>query len=290
MAVNNNIEPKPAVAANPTEATGSPAEAMRQSGDEAGNMSPTKLDNLRQMMSERYPDDDLSNDDDFYARIADDYANSDKELEGYRDRESKIGSLFAKNPRSAEFMKTWIDGGDPDVEYIRRFGKESYTAALDDPEKLDEIAKANEEYLSQVKEGQALEEEYKKNLEQSLNDIDSYQTTNGLSDEQIDQAMTWLKDIAYDIVMGKFTPDVIAMAAKAQNYDKDIANAAEEGEIRGKNSKVDMKLRKPEKGDAMPQLGSRSGGAGGGMRQIPGALGRDKRSIWDAGAEKRTSR
>jgi hypothetical protein len=51
------------------------------------------------------------------------------------------------------------------------------------------------------------------------------------------------------------------MAMKALNYERDMGIAGEEGEIRGRNRKVDEQLRHREKGDGTPQLNGRNGQA-----------------------------
>ena len=103
--------------------------------------------------------------------------------------------------------------------------------------------------------------------------------------------MEWLIAIAQDAMLGKFSPETIAMAIKAQNYDNDVARANAEGEVRGKNTRIQEKLRKPQGGDGMPMINGKN--SGGQPRIMPdlGAIGRygdGNMSIYERGGEKRT--
>lgn len=285
MEEDKNLVPE-ATPATPVQDAGNPVGDVKEQGagtDAQMPVTPSQLDNLRGMVSSRHDNAEYANDDDFYAQIADDYASHDKELSDYKDREERMGNLFGKDPRSAQFLNDWIEGGDPVVAMVKRYGLDDFKDALDDPEKLEAIANANKAFVEQTTKEKELEAEYKKNLETSLEEIDNYQKEKGLSDEQVDEVMQYLIGVAHDIVMGKFSPALFDAACKSKNYDKDIASASHEGEVRGKNTKFDEELRKPSKGDGMPQLGSRSGGNAPQRPQVAGALGREKKSVWDQG-------
>lgn len=77
-----------------------------------------------------------------------------------------------------------------------------------------------------------------------------------LSDEDIDAAADWIKEVTNDAVIGIIKPETIDMALKAINHDNDIALAREEGEIKGRNTKAEASLRKrkPQQGDGTPTL------------------------------------
>jgi hypothetical protein len=88
--------------------------------------------------------------------------------------------------------------------------------------------------------------------------------------------------------MGKFSAETLRMIVKAQNHDQDVATAAEEAEIRGRNTKIDEKLRQAKKGDGTPQLAGANAPAQP-KRPDLGALDNfgDGTSIWDRGDFKR---
>lgn len=244
---------------------------------------------LKERLQAKHPDKDFDDEDALLGQINDDYDEQEKELSGYKEREGQIAGLFSRDPRSASFLSNWSNGADPVVELVRLFGREIADAA-DDPEKLDQIAEANKQFLEREANSRQLEEEYNANLEESLKHLQSLQDE-GTPDDQIDEAMTFLLEIVTNGVRGKFTPEMVQMALKAIGYDRAVTEAEETGRVAGRNEKIDVKLRKPQGGDGTADL------AGGGAIQdrptpnlgaLDGASSRP--SIWDKGEMKRIKR
>ena len=217
----------------------------------------SKRELLNERMKGKYPDMDFSDDEVLAGRINDDYDDYESQLSGYRDNEKKITDLFNADPRSASFMIGWSEGADPAVELVRQFGTD-IKEAIDDPERQEAIAAANKEYLERVAKEKELEETYQANLAESLKNIDELQAKHGLTDEQVDEAMALVLQIANDAVVGKFTPETIEMAMKAINHDVDVDEAALEGEIRGKNTKIEETLKRNEAGDGVAALAGKN--------------------------------
>ena len=251
----------------------------------------SKRDLALERLKGKYPEQAFEDDEQVFGRINDDFDQYDKEIAGYKDRESKFSDMFTSDPRSARLMMDWKDGKDPAIVLMRLYGQD-IKDAIDDPEKQEAIAAANKEYMERVAKEKQYEDEYSANLEQSLSLLEKAQKEKGLSDEQIDDAMAWFIGVAKDAMIGKFSPETIEMIIKAQNYDNDVAQAGEEGEVRGKNTKVTETLRKPTRGDGTAQLDGKNGG---GRRKPPmpdmGAIDRyadGNMNIFERGGEKRT--
>ena len=80
------------------------------------------------------------------------------------------------------------------------------------------------------------------------------QAERGLTDEQMDAALETLIAIGDDSVVGIYSEDNINLALKANGYDEAVANAAYEGEVKGRNAKIDAKLRTARAGDGVASL------------------------------------
>lgn len=212
------------------------------------------LDRLRS----KYPDKKFEDDEEIYGQISDDYDTYEAELEGYRGREKSLSDMFAADPRSAQFLTDMHNGNDPVLGLVRNFGVE-IKDVLDDPEIQDKIAEANKEYVERIANSKKLDEEYEGNMDNTLETLRQFQTERGMSDEQIDQVITFLLGVVRDGVMGKFSTETLDMACKALNYDADVAAAGEEGEVAGRNAKITENLRKSNKGDGTAPLGGKNG-------------------------------
>jgi hypothetical protein len=242
-------------------------------------------------MKTKYPDREFSDDDALFGQINDDYDNYDKDAAGYQEREKAFSDLFTSDPRSAAFLTSWRKGGNPAIELVRLFG-DDFVEELKDPKKQEELAKASQEYAERVAKEKDFDEQYQRNLEETLATLKSIQEEEGKSDEEIDQAMEFLITIMKDGILGKFSRESINMAFKAINHDSHVEEAAHEGEVKGRNTKIEEKLRKASRSDGTANLDGKNGG-GGQSRTLPdlGAIGRydGGQNIWQRGGEKRTA-
>lgn len=258
-------------------------------GEKENPQEISKLEALQAKMRERYPDQSFESDDDYWSRISDDYDDHDKRISEYQGREQKMSDLFQKDPMAAKFIQSWMDDGDPRVQLLKAYGREGIEAAFDDPKVMEAMEKADKEFREQVAHEKELSEQWDKNRVESYANMEKIQKENGYTDEQMDEAKAFLYELAQNIVMCNFTDQAFKAALHALNYDKDIAEAEHVAEVRGRNQSIDEKLRKP-KGDGLPQLGGGSSAPQSRGFQLPGALGRDKKSIYELGGMKRIPR
>lgn len=250
----------------------------------------TKKELALERLKGKYPEKTFEDEEELFGQINDDYDEYDGKVKEYQEHEQGLFDMMSADPRSAKFLSDWKKGEDPAIGLVRAFGME-IKDAIDDPEKLEAIAAANKEYVERVAKSKELEEEYQENLEKSLLNLDEYQKANGLTDAQVDEAMEFLGKIISDGIVGIFTPETIDMAMKAIHHDSDVANAAEEAEIRGRNAKIEEKLRKNTSGDGTAQLDGQNNVPHDKPKRDIGALdrfGSGTKDIWERGGEKRT--
>jgi hypothetical protein len=250
----------------------------------------SKRESMSERLAAKYPDLDFADDEVMFGRISDDYDDYDSQLGGYKEREQKFADMFSSDPRSAHFLTNWREGGDPVVELVRMFGTD-IKERLEDPEWQEQLAAANKEYVERVAKEKELEEQYQQNLVDTKAALDKFQADRGLSDDEVDEVMGMLQTIATDAVVGKFTEESMDLALKALNHDGDVEVANQEGEVRGRNAKIDERLRTRKAGDGTVALNGANGNAG--NRQPQPSLGAldnfaSGDDIWTRGGEKRT--
>lgn len=258
------------------------------------NTVKSKRDIAMERMKAKYPDKSFDDDEAIFGQINDDYDDYDKQLEESRGREEAFSNMFTSNPKSARLMMEWKNGNDPVAALIRIYGKEDILAAIDDPARLDAIEEANKEFAAKVAKNDEYDAQYEKNLPASIAAIEKWASEKGVSDDDIDNAVTALSKVCGDFILGKIAPETIEMMLKAQNYDADVEQAQLEGEVAGRNAKIEEKLRKGKAGDGTAVLDGKNGN-GGAVRpkRDLGALDRyddSKKSIFERGGEKRIQR
>lgn len=257
-----------------------------QDGAEGAKMS--NRERYMARLREKYPDNSYDDDEAIFGQANDDYDAYDKEIGGYKEREGQLRDMFTADPRSAAFLQDWRDGEDPVVGLIRKFG-DDFIDALDDPDKQEALAEANKEYTERVVSERKYEEEYQKNIDETIEMLNGMQEE-GYGEEELNSAVEFLVGIMRDGIVGRFSRESIDMALNALNHDEDVEQASAEGEIRGKNARVEETLRKRSRGDGMATLDG--GGAASGGRPMPdmGALDRydnSTKDIWERGGERR---
>lgn len=222
------------------------------------NTVKSKRDQHIERLRKKYPEKKFEDDEEIYGAISDDYDQYEQDLDGYKSREKTLSDMIAADPRSAQFLTDMHKGNDPVLGLVRNFGIE-IKDVLDDPEMQEKIAEANKEYVERVAKSKKLDEEYEKNISDSLETLRKFQQERNMSDEEIDKVMESLLAIVNDGVMGKFAPETLDMMVKAINHDNDVAVAGEEGEIAGRNAKITERLRGRDKGDGTIPLGGKNG-------------------------------
>lgn len=233
----------------------------------------SRRDGMAERLKDKHPDREWADDEELFGQISDDYDSYEKDLNDYKEREEKLTDLFDKDPRNAQFLTDMARGEDPWLNVIKRLGIDGITDLLNDPEKQEAYAEANQDYVEGLAKEKTLEEEYEKNLGESLALLEKIQAERGLTDEQVDAAYELVVRIANDAVLGKISEETVDMALKAVNHDADVQDATNEGMVAGKNAKVEEQLRKPKKGDGTPNLQ--------GSNNVPGSGGGRKKNIFD---------
>lgn len=204
-------------------------------------------------LRKRNPDSAYETDDDLLAGVDGEFDMMDSDYADLNNNVTALTGMFNSDPRSAAFLVDWKKGEDPVVGLIRRFGTDM-VQRLDDPDIAEQVSDANKQYLERIQKSKELDEEYTKNIAQTISDIDKLQSEEGISDDEIDEVWEFLKGVVEDGIVGKFSIDTIRMAMKAINHDNDVDIANREGEVRGRNQKITEKLRNREKSDGLGNI------------------------------------
>jgi len=210
----------------------------------------SKRELFGERLKTKYPDREFADDEELFGQIDEDYNDYDNQIGEYKDRESKLVDLFSKDPRSAQFLTDMAKGNDPWISVIERLGIDGVTDLLNDPDKQEEYAEANKKWAERLAKEKELEELAQQNFAESMERL----SQRNLDDETIDAAMNLIRDIVDDAVVGKYSDETIDMALKALNHDSDVQNARTEGQVAGRNQKIEEQLRKPKSGDGQPNL------------------------------------
>lgn len=220
----------------------------------------SRKESVQNRMKKKYPDRNFEDEEELFGQIDDDFAANEEEIGKYRQREESLTNVLSGNPMAAQFVTALAKGESPWAGVIEHIGIDGWTELINDPSKQEELAEANRKYVERVAKEKKLEEEYKANFAESMKMLEQMQQERGLSDENIDAAMDLIMKMVGEAILGKFTPETVDMALKALNHDADAEAARTEGEVAGRNAKIEERVRKPQAGDGLPAMAGSNNG------------------------------
>ena len=226
----------------------------------------SKRDLFAERLKSRYPDKEFADDEAMYGQAGEDYDAYENELNGYREREGKLTDMFSRDPRSAQFIADMAKGADPWIAVIERLGVDGITDLMNNPSKKEAYEEANRAYAERVAKEKELEAEYERNQAESIKLREELDGQYG--EETVDAALGVIDQMMKDAIMGKITRETFEMALKVVNHDADMTNARSEGEIAGRNAKIEERMRRQKSGDGMPVMGGANAGASGKNKKL----------------------
>jgi hypothetical protein len=218
----------------------------------------SKRDAWRERYKKRYAPDaediDMESDD-YY----DNLTSMSEKFDRLQGNEQQMNDLLASNPSFSDMIRDAKEGRSFFPSLVERFGADNIRQALEDPAVAEELGKANDAYMESVKQENADKETAQQNFEESANNIEQYAQEHNLSNEQVNEVLVKATDFAKDIFQGKISPEVIEMFHKSMNYDNDMQQAREEGEVKGRNENIQAQL---ERSAGQPELPPNIGQSG----------------------------
>ena len=205
---------------------------------------------MLERLSVKHPDINGDDEESLFGAIGADYDEYDKQIESnaqMRESLDKMLAIFEESPEAAALYVDLAKGGKSVLEYlIENYGDDFLEALEDrDPETIAKITKAESNYRAKVAKDKELGEQAKQNLVVSLDALDEAAKEAGVSDEDKDKAFEAYANMLDDAIRNKVSKETWLMFIKGINHDKDVAEAADEGEVRGRNTKIVEKLKKP---------------------------------------------
>ena len=162
----------------------------------------------------------------------------------------KLTSLFLNDPSSAEFINRWIESGDPRTALVETFGDD--LSDLGTEEGRAKFADGLGEWRRRKSENDSLSAEAEANWQKSLEDLDAWGNAHGLDEEQKVSVVTRLIKIAADGLMNKYSEEDFDLVLKEMNYGSDIEAARHEGEVAGRNARIEASKRARSDAAMMP--------------------------------------
>lgn len=203
---------------------------------------------LETVLREILPEDKQSEDIDLMAL---DFINEQLEM-----NERIVGAL-ADDPRAAQAFSDIVNGErKPGAAIVRYFGKSLMDAEEGSPE-YEALMKSDEEFFNERDAAKKAREEQNASAVAFFDAFESYLEAQGLDKQKYMDAV--YAEVIEPSLNLKVDEKLFARLVKAVDYDKDVEDAFEAGEVKGRNTnihemraKVDDGLPKGLTSQAMP--------------------------------------
>lgn len=86
-------------------------------------------------------------------------------------------------------------------------------------------------------------------------------------DAQLEEGLSLMREIGMAWTDSALTVEMLEVLIRGLDYERAVAQAAEEGEIRGRNTQIDEKYMRPDDSDGLPHLPGK-GNVGRGSRGV----------------------
>ena len=181
-------------------------------------------------------------------QMALEYIKRNEEMNG------RLVSALSDDPRMAQVFAEIMDGGKSGSVLVRHFGKSFLEAEEGTPE-YEEIMAANREYEEGRARIKASQEAFDNESNAFYDAFSDYCKRKSLNEE------VYLVKIEDKVVLPLFkmmaSDELFDILVKAVDYDKDVEDAFEAGEIKARNMSINEMRAKPS--DGMPKgLGSQA--------------------------------
>lgn len=193
---------------------------------------------LETLLNEVLPEEKRTGDVD---QMALDYI---KELREMNDR---MVEAISDDPRVAQLLADVVNGKSGMASLVRHFGKALINVEEGTPE-YDEIMAEDAEFMREREDNKAFVEENRTKMIAFFDAFSDYCNRKGLNE---DVYMVKIWDEFLDLVTEwKASDEIFDKLVKAVDYDKDVDDAFEAGQIKGRNTNIHEMRNKPS--DGMP--------------------------------------
>lgn len=224
-------------------------------------------DRLRERYTSKNPEKEYGGENADDALVADIIAELEEydartgEFEESQAQSKKMVDLFNRDPRSSRFLLAMASGEGNPIEYLLDIYGPDLLDALQSDEGRAKIVESNTKWLEKKSSEESTMQTRMDNYEKSISDLVAFAEEKGISDEQAVAIFEKVNQIGFDAIEGIYSRESYDMVYNAMNYTSDVETARKEGEVAGKNQKIEEKLAKVNKPvDMPPTVGGQGAG------------------------------
>lgn len=221
-----------------------------------------ELTGTRKRLKERYPEAEPA-DDAGWEELGNRYMDeTDAEIGKYKDSESQMSELIAIYPEFGELVYNMVENKMPLRAAIAKLFSQEELIPQEGDDDYESFKSAYNERVEAKGKKDAQTKEIEENEKKSMDNIDQFAQSKGLSEEQKEQLIDLINNHFNELLFKRITPEMLEGFYKQMSFDTAVSDAEKVGEIKGRNANIEAKRAKEkqkENGDGLPNPGG--GGA-----------------------------
>lgn len=257
-----------ATQARPAEAKNAEKEtkAAEQAAEEQKTEAPAKKTGRERLMerySKSHPDrkfDGESADNDLFDLTADEFDRFEEENKGYKEKSDRLNKLFSDFPESAEIFRAMVLNKEHPFDYIIDHYGDRLAESLESEEGKSSLKKHREDKAKRDAEAAEASKLFESNIAETLKTLEAWGGKRKLDVNAQAEHFLKIRQALNDFADGKISEETLDLFWNGAHYANDVALAREEGEVNGRNAKIEAeRLQSKARRASAPTLGGRGG-------------------------------
>jgi len=193
----------------------------------------------RERLRKRYADVDPQTDAEWDDLTERGFAEDEEKLNLFNDNNKVITDLLNSDKDLAAVISEMLVNGTPFRAAIAKFFDPEDLIAKEGDEDYDYYQKSVDERKRMGEAFHQRAEQKRANEAEAYDNIDAFAKEKEMDEAQKNDFIVFINGLFDDLMVLKLTPETLEKLYKAMNYDKDVAEAAEAGEMEGKNEAIE---------------------------------------------------
>lgn len=231
-----------------------PEEQVTQPAEVQSEQSSPKTPRYRELLSKHYPDRQFDTDEDAENAFYEDYEQKSSALKDAEVSNQEVFALIEANPALADVIIAMNEGEPFEVALAKCVDLEALTPSDGEPN-FEEYKKAVSERKQREAEIKSYQETRKANSDKSKADANEFYDEKGMDADEQDAFVSFVEGFYVSLLRGEISKATLTKMYQAFKYDEDVADAAEQGEINGRNAQIEAKRTTNAKTDGIPTSG-----------------------------------
>lgn len=209
----------------------------------------------RDRLKAKYPDMAAQTDEDYNIMSEKYFDDTEAEMTRYRDSEKAVSDLIESDPEFKAIVSDMLVNGMPFRVAIAKHINPEDLVYNEEDDNYDNWQKAKQDRLDRAARYAEMQKEIANNEIETSRIFNEFCEEKSIPEEERDAFLQIINDNLIGLLYKKVDKKFLELCYKGSTYDKAVEQAAKEGEINGRNQKIQAEKAKIDKeiaGDGLP--------------------------------------